>query len=152
MKKQRTVQCTEAGVERLRVALSKDVVIMPAVVAVGLHKLCWLWIVMTDRETWIPSTGNLKVLQKHGIGNKCFNLCNIILVFLFVDSTFIADVRNWTKYNFGFTGVLDKCRKPGTLKHCTYGSCIALFGAMMYASLMPLLGISVHYYSHWHMK
>ena len=50
MKKQRAIHCTEAGVERLRVALSMDVVIMPAVVAVGLHKLCWLRNVMTGRE------------------------------------------------------------------------------------------------------
>jgi len=71
---------------------------------------------------------------------------------LFVDSTVIADVRNCTKHNFLFTCVLDKYRKPGTLKHCTYGSCIALFGSMIYAGPMPLLDISVHYYSHWHMK
>jgi hypothetical protein len=75
-----------------------------------------------------------------------------MLVFLFVDSTVIADVGNCTKHNFGFTCVLDKYRKPGTLKHCTYGSCIALFGSMIYVGLMNLLDISVRYYSHWRMK
>lgn len=29
----------------------------------------------------MPSTGSLRILQNLGIGNKCFNLCNIVLVF-----------------------------------------------------------------------
>jgi hypothetical protein len=43
LKKQRALQCTEAGIEKLRVSLSEDVVIMPAV---GLYK----WKIMMGRE------------------------------------------------------------------------------------------------------